>query len=84
MIEQVKGTKSASFVQIDDGKTKTVFGLPPYMTAEQWSVLIGKSESAVKKDLQRGAIARYQPVVGGLVYVNVTKEMQKTEQAADY
>ncbi|MGB0784136.1 MAG: hypothetical protein ACPGRG_13270 [Marinomonas sp.] len=51
MIEQVKGTKSASFVQIDDGKTKTVFGLPPYMTAEQWSVLIGKSESAVKKDL---------------------------------
>jgi hypothetical protein len=47
-------------------------------------VLIGKSESAVKRDLQRGHIARYQPVVGGLVYVNVTKEMQKTEQAADY
>lgn len=84
MLEQAKGTVRASFVQIDDGESKVIFGLPPYMTAEQWAVLVGKTESAVKKDLQRGAIARYQPVKGGLVYVNVTKEMQKTDAAADY
>ena len=84
MSKALEDVKTTAFVQIDDGKTKVVFGLPPYMTAEQWSVLVGKSESAVKRDLQRGHIARYQPVVGGLVYVNVTKEMQKTEQAADY
>lgn len=84
MIQTLEGIKTSAFVQLDDGKNKTVFGLPPYMTAEQWSVLIGKSESAVKRDLQRGHIARYQPVENGLVYVNVIKEMQRVEAAPDY
>jgi hypothetical protein len=82
--EETKGVKSAAFVQVDDGKNKTVFGLPPYMTAEQWSVLIGKTERAVKKDLQTGAIARYQPTKGGLVYVNVYQEIEKTKIAPAY
>lgn len=84
MAELKEGVKSASFVQIDEGKTKTVFGLPPYMTAEQWSVLIGKTERAVKKDLQTGAIARYQPTKGGLVYVNVYQEIEKAKNAKAY
>lgn len=84
MFKEIDGVKKTVFVQLDDGKNKTVFGLPPYMTAEQWSVLIGKSESAVKRDLQRGNIARYQPVVGGIVYVNVIKENQRAELAPDY
>lgn len=84
MLEESKGIKTTAFVQLNDGESKTIFGLPPYMTAEQWSVLIGKSESAVKRDLQRGTISRYQPVEGGLVYVNVIKEMQRAEAARDY
>lgn len=85
MSEDSKGAKKVSFVQIESEGTQVVFGLPPYMSAKNWALLVGdKTEGAVKKDLQTGAIARYQPVPGGKVYVNVIKEMQRVEAAPDY
>ncbi|MFD1384306.1 hypothetical protein ACFQ45_13085 [Rhodanobacter aciditrophus] len=80
-----KEPKKVSFVQIESEGTQVVFGLPPYMSAKNWALLVGdKTEGAVKKDLQTGAIARYQPVEGGRVYVNVLKEMQRAETAPDF
>jgi len=77
MNAELKAHESVPFVQIAQA-------LPPYMKAEKWAGIIGKTVRAVKEDLRTGAIARYQPVKGGLVYVNVIKEMKKAEQAADY
>jgi len=84
MIQESKGVKTVSFMQIEAEDSQIVFGLPPYMTPKQYALLVGKTERAIKKDLQDGDIARYQPVKGGLVYVNVIKEIQKAEQAPDY
>ncbi|WP_417842153.1 hypothetical protein [Terasakiella sp.] len=85
MIRESKEAKSVSGVQIEVDSSQIVFGLPPYMSPKMWALLVGdKTERAVKKDLQTGVIARYQPVPGGRVYVNVAKEMQKAEQAPDY
>ena len=78
MNEQIEESKTPQFVQV-------VQALPPYMLAEKWADFVGKSVKAVKKDLQTGVIARYQPAgKGGLVMVNVTKEIQRTENAPDY
>lgn len=77
MQQEVKALESVSLVQIAQA-------LPPYMKAEKWAVIIGKTTRAVKEDLQTGVIARYQPVPKGLVMVNVVKEMKKAEQAPDY
>ncbi|MFT2112163.1 hypothetical protein [Marinomonas sp. 2405UD68-3] len=84
MNEESKVARRVSFVQIDIEKDSIMTALPPYMSPKRWALLIDKTEGAVKKDLQTGVIARYQPVVGGLVYVNVVKEMQRAEAAADY
>jgi hypothetical protein len=84
MKEESKVVKRVSFVQISVEEDSIMTALPPYMSAKRWALLIDKTERAVKKDLQTGAIARYQPTKNGLVYVNVTKEMQRAEQAPDY
>lgn len=74
---QTEAVKNVSFVQV-------VEALPPYMKAEKWALIVGKTTRAVKEDLQGGVIARYQPVENGLVYVNVTQEIRKTETAKAY
>lgn len=74
---QTEAVKNVSFVQV-------VEALPPYMKAEKWGLLVGKTTRAVKDDLQKGIIARYQPVADGLVYVNVAQEVRKTETAKAY
>lgn len=84
MIESTKVSISTKFVQIGDEENKIVCSLPPYMTPKQYALLVGKTERAIKKDLQDGDIARYQPVKGGLVLVNVVKEIQKAQLAPDY
>lgn len=84
METESKGVKKVSFVQIEADGTQIVFGLPPYMTPKQYALLVGKTEKAIKKDLQDGGVARYQPKAGGKVYVNVIKEMQRAEAAPDY
>ncbi|TBR44356.1 hypothetical protein CBF23_003295 [Marinomonas agarivorans] len=80
MEKELKELESVSFVKAEG----VIFGLPPYMLAKNWAALVGKTERAVKKDLQTGVIARYQPVPNGLVMVNVTKEIQKAELAPDW
>lgn len=84
MSDSTKVSISASFVQLGDGETTIVCALPPFMLPRQYAALMGKSERAVKKDLQDGEIARYQPTKGGLVYVNVYQEIEKAKNAKAY
>ena len=84
MKEEAKVSISATFVQLEAGEISIVCALPPFMMPRQYAALMGKSERAVKKDLQDGEIARYQPTKGGLVYVNVYQEIEKAKNAKAY
>lgn len=66
-----------------------VSGMPlfvdaPYMTQEKWAERTGLSKEAVRLRLDKGAIARYQPVEGGTIFVNVLAEMKKAAEAQQY
>jgi hypothetical protein len=84
MVEESKVSISTTFVQLEAGEVSIVCALPPFMLPRQYAALMGKSERAVKKDLQDGEIARYQTTKGGLVYVNVLKEIEKAKNAKAY
>jgi hypothetical protein len=84
MIEESKVVKRVSFVQIDVEEGSILSALPPYMSPKRWALIIDKTEGAVKKDLQKGNIARYQPNEGGKVMVNVYQEIEKAKIAKAY
>ena len=56
----------------------------PYMTQAQWAEYTGLSKEAVRGRLHDGSIARYQPVEGGTIFVNVLAEMKKAAEAQPY
>ena len=56
----------------------------PYVTQKQWAAQTGMTVEAIKQKLNKGGIARYQPIEGGIVYVNVLAEMKKVIEAPDY
>ncbi|WP_417551828.1 hypothetical protein [Marinomonas fungiae] len=56
----------------------------PYMTQAQWAEHTGLSKEAVRLRLNEGTIARYQPVEGGTIFVNVLAEMKKAAEAQPY
>ncbi|RDL43704.1 hypothetical protein DN730_13235 [Marinomonas piezotolerans] len=96
MNKNAKVVKRVSFVHVEDENGEAVFAEvkevdkaivvvePPFMTAELFSMIVGKTEKAIKKDLQDGDLARFQPVARGNVYVNMAKQKQICLDAPDY
>ncbi len=56
----------------------------PWMTQERYAEHTGLSKEAIRLRLDKGVIARYQPVEGGTIFVNVLAEMKKALEAAPY
>lgn len=70
-------------------KPAIVGGMPlminaPYMTQAQWAEHTGLSKESVRLRLDKGVIARYQPIEGGTIFVNVIAEMKKALEAKTY
>jgi hypothetical protein len=70
-------------------QTAIIGGMPlmisaPYMTQEQYSKHTGLSKEAIRLRLDKGVIARYQPVEGGTIFVNLLAEMKKVLEAPAY
>lgn len=97
MSKQSKVVKRVSFIHVEDENGENaVFAEvketdkviivvePPFQTAELFSLITGKTEKAIKKDLQGGHISRFQMAERGNVYVNVVKQNRICLNAPDF